>query len=435
MHPTEHERACLRRLAARVAEIAALPEQQPKREAVKALNRLDPVLPRIYCFPEGAWLECIPPETLECSDPLLRAWEMRLRMAVYMHEFLGDDQPIDAVFNVPWDIGFTGWGLDVKIETPDAEQRQTYYVHPYLSLSLQSHSHLGAVHYEAPLKARDDLERLQPQRCVINGDTSRQWLELAHDLFAGILDVRRRGNPWLLIGGFPVTAIQLRGMENLMLDMYDAPEWVQRFATFLADSHAACLDTLERGGYLTLNNGCEWIGTGGIGYSDELPAPDFRSDHVRCRDVWGGLQAQDLVGISGEMFAEFFLPPLTRIMERFGLSTFGCCEPADPWLAHLKTIRNLRRISISPWAGVRKCAEMMGGKYVFSYKPLPTPLCTNRFAEAAIQEQLIQVLGITREHRCPVEILMKDLHTIQHQPQRLRRWVQLARAAIREVYD
>ncbi len=102
---TAKDTACLRQLATRVAEIAALPEQAEKRRAVIALNRLDPVAPRIYCFPEGAWLECIPPETLVCEDPLLRGWETRLRMAIYTHEFLRDDQPIDAIFNVPWDGG------------------------------------------------------------------------------------------------------------------------------------------------------------------------------------------------------------------------------------------------------------------------------------------------------------------------------------------
>lgn len=36
---TPNERDCLRGLAARVAEIAALPEQAEKRQAVMALNR------------------------------------------------------------------------------------------------------------------------------------------------------------------------------------------------------------------------------------------------------------------------------------------------------------------------------------------------------------------------------------------------------------
>ncbi len=57
-----------------------------------------------------------------------------------------------------------------------------------------------------------------------------------------------------------------------MYDMFDDPQWVHEFVRFLADDHHACLDMLEQGGYLTLNNGCEWIGTGGLGYTSAAAA-------------------------------------------------------------------------------------------------------------------------------------------------------------------
>lgn len=179
--PTQRECATLRRLATRVAEIAVLPEQTEKRRAVIALNRLEPVSPRIYCFPEGAWLECIPPETLECEDPLLRGWETRLRMAIYTHEFLGDDQPIDAVFNVPWDGYIGDYGLAPKVTgtSEDLAARQTYYLHPSSNLNLTSHSGLGAVHYEPPMHERSDIDKLRTPQLHVDLDSSRQWLELA----------------------------------------------------------------------------------------------------------------------------------------------------------------------------------------------------------------------------------------------------------------
>jgi hypothetical protein len=427
------ERACLRTLAGRLAEIADQPGQQANRHAWTAHNDLQPAPPRVLCFPEGAWLECLPPETLQCDDPLLRGWETRLRMAIYTHEHLRDDQVQEAVFNVPWDIGFTDWGVSGTLTVPDADTRRTYYLHPDLHLSLQSSSTLGAWHQAPPLTARIDPETLRPQEVIVNEATSHHWLALAHELFDGILTVRRRGNPWLLIGGFPATAVALRGMDALMLDMFDDPAWVHAFFAFLAASHQHGLDMLEAGGYLTLNNGSEWIGTGGIGYTRALPA-DGDPARVRCRDVWGGLQAQDLVGLSPAMFAEFLLPYLRPIMERFGLAHYGCCEAVQGWLPHLKTIANLRRVSISPFSDVPQCAAALGDRYVCSYKPSPTALSTAGMDEADIRAELIAALTHFRRHGCHVEIIMKDLHTVRHEPARLTRWVALAREAVDAVY-
>ena len=431
---TRMERACLRRLAGRVAEIAALPEQAAKRRDIIALNRLDPVLPRIYCFPEGAWLECIPPETLECRDPLLRGWETRLRMAIFTHDFLRDDQPADPVFNVPWHGWTDDWGMTTGVTDPNPDARRTYYLHAYSNLSLSSHSGLGAVHYDPPMKSRRDLDRLRTPQLHVDTGTSAAWLELAHELFDGLLDVRRRGHWWQLLGGLCQTATMLRGIDTLMIDLMEDPAWVGEFLARLAAGHLHTLDQLEAGGYLSLNNGCEWIHTGGIGCSDELPAPGFDGRHVRCRDLWGGVETQDITGISPAAFETVFLPHLRPIVERFGLGCYGCCEPLHDWLPALKTIRNLRRVSISPWADIARCAQRLGRAAVFSCKPLPTDVCTGRLDEAAIHERLTGIFTHTRRHDCRVEVMLKDLHTVCHQPRRLQRWVELSRQARDQVY-
>lgn len=428
------DKEILRGLALRVAEIAALPEQQQRRKHWMDHNDLKDTHPLVLCFPEGAWLECIPEHTLQIEDPMLRSWETKLRMAIYTHDVIKDDQVTDAVWNVTWDINTTGYGVEQPVTMP-AGERNVYYVHPYVSMSLTSNSDLGAYHIDTVLNERDDLKRLHQRRLIVNHETSAQWMETAQELFDGILEVRRRLSNWLLIGGVTPQAVQLRGMENLMYDMFDAPEWVHEFVKFLADDHMACLDALEEGGYLTLNNGCEWIGTGGLGYATDLPQPDFQSARVRCRDIWGGVEAQDLVGISGEMFGEFFLPYLKPIMERFGLSHYGCCEPVHDWLPALKTVNNLRRASISAWADIHKCARQMCGNYVFSHKPNPTTVCTNTMDEQFILAELMHVLSVTKQYGCVPELIMKDLHTIQHDLTRIPRWVEIARQAVEQIYE
>jgi len=424
----------LRDLAKRVAEIAALPEQDEKRRAIRALNRLEAVPPRIYCFPEGVWLEILPWESMSCADPLLRTWEMRLRMAIDTHEFLRDDQPIDAVFNVPWDGEIGDHGLPVRETMTDADARQTYYIHPYSNLNLSSHSQLGAAHYEPPLKDRRDLGELRTPEVVIDRERSAEWLALAHEIFDGILTVRRRHHWWQTVGGVCQTAVMLRGMDTLMVDMLEEPNWVREFVGRLAAHHHAVLDQLESGGALSLNNGCEWIGNGGMGYTDILPASGFDPERVRCRDLWGGMESQDLVGISPALFEELFFPHLRPIVERFGLGCYGCCEPLHDWIPVLRCIRNLRRVSISPWADVAKSAAQLGSDYVFCYKPHPAAVATEHMDEAGITRHMVEVFTITRQHECRVEVMLKDLHTVRQEPRRLARWVELAKTARAQVY-
>ncbi len=299
---TDDERGVLRGLAARVAELAADPAQEAKREAVRALNRLDPVPPRIYCFPEAAWLEAIPPASLACAGPLLRGWETRLRMAIYTAEVLRDDQPVDAVFNLPWHGGTTGWGLEADVRATGRGEASVYYLHPYSGYRLARPSDGGAVHYDPPLREHADLDKLGAPEVRVDREASARQLDLARELFDGLLEVRRRGGWWPLLGGLSQAAVTLRGADALMLDLYDDPAWVRAYLGRLAEGHHALLDRLEAEGFLTLNNGCEWIHTGGIGTSDELPAAGFDPARPRCADLWGGVESQDLVGISPALF-------------------------------------------------------------------------------------------------------------------------------------
>ena len=431
---TDHDRDVLRDLARRVAEIAALPEHEEKRRAIRALNRLEAVPPRIYCFPEGVWLEILPWESLSCADPLLRGWEMQLRLAIATHAFLQDDQPVDAVFNVPWDAEISGNGLQIQETMTDADARLPYYIHPFSNLRLSSHADLGAIHYARPLQEYHDIEKLRTPHVTVNQERSAEWLAWAHEIFDGILTVRRRHHWWHTVGGVCQTAVMLRGMDTLMLDMLDEPNWVQELLVRLAANHNAVLDQLESGGYLSLNNGCEWINNGGIGCTDELPAAGFDPERVRCRDIWGGQESQDLIGISPAMYEELFFPHLKPIIERFGRGCYGCCEPLHDWIPVLKRVRNLRRVSISPWADIAKSAAQLGRDYVFCCKPHPAAVATDRMDDEAITRSLVETFILTQRHDCRVEVMLKDLHTVQHETRRLPRWVALAKAARARVY-
>jgi hypothetical protein len=129
------------------------------------------------------------------------------------------------------------------------------------------------------------------------------------------------------------------------------------------------------------------------------------------------------VGVSPAMFGEFIFPYQVPLMEKFGLVCYGCCEGVHARLDYLLRVPHLRRISVSPWADQRKLAERLGRNYIFSRKPNPAQVCVS-FNEDAIRADLRETLSIAGHG--VLEIILKDTHTVQHKPERLTRWVEIA---------
>jgi hypothetical protein len=115
------------------------------------------------------------------------------------------------------------------------------------------------------------------------------------------------------------------------------------------------------------------------------------------------------------------------ILKEFGLVAYGCCEDLTRKIDMLKQIPNLRRISVSPFANVEKCAEASGGKYVLSFRPRPAHLVGDNWKEVArndLQQGLETLKGTS------FDITLKDVETLENDQNRAKEWVQLAREAI-----
>jgi hypothetical protein len=430
------EKDTLRRLAAMVRDIAAEPIQTDKRERWIAHNTLRSTDPMVLAIPEGAWLDCLPTDTIICHHSLARGWEKRLRMMIYLHDVICDDYVVEPYFNVGWMGGFSGFKIDNGAEPVSSggewTPENTYYIHPNHDNTLLSARFSGNIHSEPPLWEPDDLKYLKCDGYIIDKEETYKRVEMAAEIFGDLLPVRLHGWMWVT-GGFAQTAVRLRGYDQLMLDIYDRPEWVHEFLSFLGRSVDESLVKLEESGCLSTNHEGDWIGTGGLGYTDELPADGFQPGKVRCRDIWGFAECQDLIGFSPDVVDEFFFPYILPSLSRFGLNHYGCCEPIHDKIHLLKKIPRLRRVSISPWCDIKKSAEGFGGTVIFSMKPNPSALSMSQMDDDEISAELISNLRITRANGCVVEILMKDLHSIQD-PRRITRWVQLAREAVSKVY-
>jgi hypothetical protein len=400
---TPTERDVLRDLAKQVAEIAAHPRHAAQREMWKRHNALRPGKPMVLVFPEGAWSELLPDDTLVVSDPFFRRWEWHLRHLIYRWHHLRDDNVITPVIKVPAVRSHTGWGLEPKT-VPSSEQR-------------------GAFGFDPPIKQPDDAARLQAPRLCTDPDQTRRNHKALAGVIGDILQVtvqRRLPINASLIG----TLMYLRGPNQIMLDMCDRPQWLHQVMSFMTDSVQRLLDEVERDG-LDLNNGDDYVGSGGVAYTDELPAPGFDGERVRLRDLWGFADAQEIADVSPRMHEEFVLQYQRRLLDRFGLNCYGCCESLDGKFEIVKQVPRLRRISISPWTDLRLAAQELQDRYVFSWKPNPAEMVGRGvFDPDGVRAQIREMLEITRG--CVIEMILKDTHTVRHQPERLTTWVEIA---------
>jgi hypothetical protein len=398
------DRAILKSLAQRVAELAHRPIEQAKRDLWVWLSALEPTRPVIFCDPDYGWNEIITVGDLLCEGALARSWEYRLRKEIWWGECMNDDHVVEPFFRIAHVFTESDWGMHE--EKVGGQQG-------------------GAFTWTAPLKFKSDLARLHFPVIEVDWDASRRVLNLANDVFGEVLPAQQRTS-WLWTLGLTSTLVNLRGLEQIMYDMLDEPELLHQIMAFLRDGTLAKIDFLERNGLLGLNNDGFYMGSGGYGWSRELPQPDF-DGHVRPMDLWGFAESQETVGVSPAMFEEFVFQYQLPILEKFGLNWYGCCEPLDARWHLVKQIPRLRRVAMSPWVNLPKMAEMVGPHYVFSRKPAPADLAMSRFDEDRIRKQLREEMRILRQNDCRAEFVMTDNHTIARDPQRVIRWVKIAR--------
>ncbi len=400
------EKERLRSLASRMAEIAQLPIQKKKAELWKAHNDLKTNEPLVFIDPENGWNECISADTLTCKDPLARVWEMHFLKQIYWFEVMKDDRVIDNNFDVPFSFSTTGWGVDVVKVGGD---------------------HGGAYKMKQAIEDyEEDLPNIHYPEIIIDKPESDQVMELALSIFDDILNVRRKHNWWWTLG-MTWEFINLRGLEELMMDTILEPEGVHALMNLLCEGQLKRLDFLQQNDLLSSNTGNTYVGSGGFGFTDHLADPQNISK-VTTMDMWGFVESQETSSISPDSYAEFVLPYHKKITERFGLNCYGCCEASDVRWKYVKQLPRLRRVSFSPWADWSKAEQLFGMNYITSLKPMPSYLATANMDEDVVRKDLRRALDATKN--CVPEIIMKDNNTLGNCPRNASRWVEMAREEI-----
>lgn len=397
---TRQEREILRGLAQSVARLSRRPREAELKDLWLRHNRLEAARPLIVCDPENGWNEIISERELQCTSRLAKHWEMALRKDVFWGERILDDRPIEPVFRIGY--SFTDSGLGVEERYIQKEKGGSYTWVP-------------------AIRRRADLEKLRFQRIEVDRETTRRAAELAKDIFGDLLEVRTTGAWWWSLG-MTTDLVVLRGMEQAMIDMVDEPSFVHELMAFLTENTLSKLDFLEANGLLSLNTDT-YLPPGGLGYTDELPAEGF-SGTVRAGDMWGFAESQESVGVSPEMFAEFIFPCQKRVLGRFGLATYGCCEPLERRWDIIRQIPRLRKVSVSCFADLEMMAGQLKDEFCLCMKPHPADLARPMLDQGEVRRKLRRAFEVTRG--CRVEVLMQDTHTIGGNPENVVDWARIA---------
>ena len=400
----------LRDLAKRYLEICHKDVQQERRQLWRLHNSFQRPKPLIYVR-AFAWSE-MPESQCLCQDPFYRHYENDFRQSLF-RDTLGDDfifEPWATVRAAVVTPPQGPWGLPV---TWSERTEPT-----------------GSRVWDPPLKEPEDFVRLvAPQHVIDEDETQRRLDKLAAalgDIITIHLDRAPAYRMWT--GDISTELAKLRGLDQIMWDMMDRPEWLHQVLAFMRDGILRTHEQAEAAGDWSLAEHQNQSMT----YALELDDPAPNSRPVTRDKLWYFAASQETTLVGPQLFDEFIFQYQMDIMKHFGLTAYGCCEDHTLRIPYLIKLPNLRRISVALTADVAKCAEQIGTDYILSYRPSPTDMVGYSFSPERIRSILRRDLATCQDLH--VDITLKDVETVEGDPNRVRRWVEITRGVIDEFW-
>ncbi|MCR4621836.1 MAG: hypothetical protein K5663_07100 [Clostridiales bacterium] len=404
--------AILRKLAEKYTELALADENLSIPDRYRDLNSLKhTVRPPVLVF-EEPWgeLEC-EELRLKCENSRCRRLEWRLRVDIFRCLHHRGDYALKPYAEATVAVDDSGYGFVVKDSST---------IRSVTGSSISSHRYTDLLEDESALK------QFRLPDVSLNEYETQSNVELVSKVFEGLLPVRKAGI-MLYMPSWDEIAM-LRGVENCMIDLYDRPEYthaiVEQFTRI--QEHRLTryeeLNVLETDPYyLHCTPAC----------TRELPVKDMDRDKITAKDVWCRSMAQAFSMVSPKIRDEFDLKYIQRLFDRCGLSYYGCCEPLHDQIPNLrKRFKNLRRISITPWADPNVAADNIGGDYVLSYKPNPAFVSRGVLDEEAARKEIRRVILACNRNKTPFEFVLKDISTVNGRSEVLSEWVDMAESEI-----
>ncbi len=404
----EKDKQIVRELAKQYMEKVCSEKQQKMRKRFRDTNDLKPCRPPVI-LDEIPWyqmnmdgeLSCI------CESEQVRLVELHFRKALFYMKHFKADNHFEPFFRLKRAVDSTGIGIEWKA----VDLKRTDSINNIVSRE-----------FEDVLADESALEQMHDPEFTLRPDKDAARMEFYTELFGDAIPVKLYGfgffyyAPWDKI-------TRMRGVEPILIDLYDRPEYLHRIMEKYTSAAHAELDFVEKN--LDVDNPSSLHCTPGdiSGLASE-----------GLKGTWCRSMAQSFGTISPAMFKEFEVDYLHSVAQRFSYTYYGCCEPLDDRISVLKKITNLRKIGCSPWANVEKTAEQIGGDYVLSRKPNPAnvAICTD---PEVVAREIEETVRACMRYGCPYDIVLKDISTVSSRPENLIVWAQTVSNVLDRYYD
>jgi hypothetical protein len=280
--------------------------------------------------------------------------------------------------------------------------------------------------YEDQLESAEQLESLKPDAITADTELDKKHVAICNEIFDGIIPVRLAGVQ--IHSGVWDRIAQMRSVTKILWDIIDKPEFIEAIVKKFVDLTMATVDQCEKLGLLDAH--LQYVHCTGA-YTKDLPSKEYDGVKASAKDCWSFGMAQMFTTVSPAMHEEFEIDLVKPLYERFGLLYYGCCEPLEKKIDIIRKIKNVRKISVSPWANAVTCAENIHGDYVLSLKPNPAFFVAG-FAEENVVKTVRNAIAAAKAHNTPIEIIQKDVSTVEYHLDNLDRWEQIVMRIVQD---
>ena len=344
---------------------------------------------------------------LQCEGKQARGIESRLLSTLVGRELFDDDTPVSPTFDISWQTRLKLFGISPQTTRSGSKNSDGFHIDPVIT-------DLAA-----------EIDKLRGGSFGVDREGTQRHREFMEDLLGDILPVRMVMGS--LDGSMTNPLVHLMGMEAYYMAMYDCPEAVHEAMEMATKLYEDYYDFLEKEELLLPTYDLTSVAQETFAFTDELPMDNV----TKTTQCWGYLESQETTAVSADTFGEFVFPYQQRLVDRYGLLSYGCCERIDDiWPDHLSKWTNLRKLSVSPFNNERQVGEYLRGTRVVYYsKPRAEFVtCDGPLNDQAITAYFKEVCEAASG--CLFEIAQRELGTIFGDFERGRHYVKLAKQAV-----
>ena len=416
---TKEDKDRLRSLAERFRAAADSDVMKERRQGWKNKNDLQAGYPMIYA-PAGDSIGFITPDEIKCTNRYLINVEMMMLMQIKQFDICEDDIVLEPHYSLAWSVFKPDYGPDIKVEmVANPQTRANVPVHPIHDV--------------------EDLKKLQPRDFYVDRERTLDFQNTLNDIFGDILPVYAEGifpfnaDPGLPAQGLYWPAITydaflLVGNDNLMTWPFDEPDALRWLIDFISEDRQRYLKWIIDERLALSNNDNQGNAPCQLGYVSDLP-PFSHEPLTTLMDSWGWVESQETMIVSPEMFAEFYLPALSKWGNSFGMLSYSCCEQIHDRVGLIRdNFPKLRNLTIAPWTNREQVYKEMGTGFAYTVKAHPSYLSGKEPNWEAAEKDIQHAYDCYKD--APLSFGFFEVFDINNDPTRQAQWSRMVKKII-----